>query len=229
MEGVFGGGWGTAVAMSTAPVTRSDVTDATPVRLAIANDYEIVVRGLQALVEPYAEIALTSLSATPALPGPAQVILYDTFGRLPGRDPRLAALVREHRVPVLVFSWRTYPPEVALEHGAAGYLHKSCTAEELVGAVVAVRDGHQVLRPATAHPGARDRNTWPGQEQGLSPREAEVIACISRGMSNREIAEESYLSVNTVKTHIRSAYRKIGVERRSQAVLWGVAHGLVDR
>jgi DNA-binding CsgD family transcriptional regulator len=48
---------------------------------------------------------------------------------------------------------------------------------------------------------------------------------IATGMSNREIADRSYLSINTVKSYIRSAYRKVGAERRSQAVLWALEHG----
>ena len=66
---------------------------------------------------------------------------------------------------------------------------------------------------------------WPGREWGLTEREAEVLALITQGLSNQEIAERSYLSINSVKTYIRTAYRKIGVTRRSQAVVWGMKHG----
>ena len=66
---------------------------------------------------------------------------------------------------------------------------------------------------------------WPGKEHGLTVREAEIIALITQGLSNQEIADRSYLSINSVKTYIRTAYRKIGVERRAQAVLWGIKHG----
>ena len=67
---------------------------------------------------------------------------------------------------------------------------------------------------------------WPGRRTGLSAREAEVIALITQGFTNDEIARNCYLSINSVKSYIRSAYRKMGVERRSQAVLWGVQHGM---
>ena len=66
---------------------------------------------------------------------------------------------------------------------------------------------------------------WPGREQGLSARESEVLALITQGLSNQEIAERTYLSINSVKTYIRTGYRKIGVSRRSQAVAWGMRHG----
>ena len=68
---------------------------------------------------------------------------------------------------------------------------------------------------------------WPGRSHGLTARESEVMALIAQGLTNQEIAERAYLSVNSVKTHIRSAYRKIGVERRSQAVLWATRNGFL--
>ena len=71
----------------------------------------------------------------------------------------------------------------------------------------------------------RSLGVWPGREFGLTEREAEVLALITQGLSNQEIAERSYLSINSVKTYIRTAYRKIGVTRRSQAVVWGMKHG----
>lgn len=54
-----------------------------------------------------------------------------------------------------------------------------------------------------------------------------MITLISRGLSNAEIAEQTFLSPNSVKSYIRSAYRKIGVQRRSQAVAWGIDHAMV--
>ena len=66
---------------------------------------------------------------------------------------------------------------------------------------------------------------WPGQEAGLSARESEIIALITKGLTNQEIAERAYLSINSVKSYIRSAYRKIGVTRRSQAVAWAMQNG----
>ena len=60
---------------------------------------------------------------------------------------------------------------------------------------------------------------------GLTPREAEILALITQGLSNQEIAARAFLSINSVKTYIRTAYRKINVASRSQAVLWGVDNG----
>ncbi len=68
--------------------------------------------------------------------------------------------------------------------------------------------------------------TYAGQPEGLSRREAAVIELIVKGESNQHIAETLFLSINSVKTYIRAAYRKMGVSRRAQAVVWGIEHGL---
>ena len=60
---------------------------------------------------------------------------------------------------------------------------------------------------------------------GLSAREAEVVALITQGLSNEEIAERTYISHNTVKAQIKSSYRKFGLESRTRVVLWGIDHG----
>ena len=73
---------------------------------------------------------------------------------------------------------------------------------------------------------ARGSTGQPGRAEGLTPRESEVVALITQGKSNAEIAACTYLSANSVKTYVRSAYAKIGVTSRTQAVLWGVKHGL---
>lgn len=69
---------------------------------------------------------------------------------------------------------------------------------------------------------------WPGRHAGLTPRESEVMGLIAQGLRNDEIAKRLYLSINSVKTYIRSAYRRMGVERRSQAILWAVHNGFDD-
>lgn len=64
---------------------------------------------------------------------------------------------------------------------------------------------------------------------GLSEREEQVLALIAQGLTNQEIADRVFVSINSVKTYIRSAYRKIGVTSRSQAVAWGLRNGIIPR
>jgi DNA-binding NarL/FixJ family response regulator len=198
-----------------------------PVRVAVVNDYELVVRGVAALLEPYADrVAVVELDTKVAVVQDVDVVLYDTFGQVQGDGIDLDDLVEGNGAKVAIFSWNLQPELVArsLEQGAAGYLSKSLQGEELVRAIEALHAG-QVVVPT--RPAGRDREAgdWPGKARGLTAREAEIIALITQGLSNQEIATRSYLSINSVKTYIRTAYRKMGVASRSQAVLWGVSNG----
>ena len=120
---------------------------------------------------------------------------------------------------------RERTPPQAVAGGASGYLSKVLTGPEIVAALERVMGGEIVILPGNDETSVDGAGDWPGRSAGLSPREAEILALITQGLSNREIADRVYLSINSVKTYIRAAYRKINVERRSQAVLWGVANG----
>ncbi|MBA2956263.1 DNA-binding response regulator [Nocardioides sp. MAH-18] len=200
----------------------------TPIRVAIVNDYEIVVAGVASVLAPYAD-RLTIVELDSGLPvvSDVDVILYDTFAAVQGDGVDLDDLVRGSDAKVVIFSWNLQGELVhrAMERGAAGYLPKGLPAAEIVAGIEAVHRGEHVTPPHSGTSGPGEAGTWPGRELGLSAREAEVLALITQGLSNQEIAERTYLSINSVKTYIRTAYRKIGVARRSQAVLWGTRHG----
>lgn len=199
-----------------------------PIRVAIVNDYEIVVAGVAAMLAPHSDrITVVELDAGLPVITDVDVILYDTFGQVQGDAVDLPALVRESDARVVVFSWNVQPDLVrnAIAHGAAGYLSKALSAEQVVSGLEAVHQGETVTPPESAPSVDRQPGDWPGREHGLSARESEVLALITQGLSNQEIAQRTYLSINSVKTYIRTAYRKIGVSRRAQAVLWGTRHG----
>jgi DNA-binding NarL/FixJ family response regulator len=206
----------------------SDATQdrAEPIRVALSNDYEIALLGLaQMLARHPDQVQIVDLTTLTTMPREADVILFDTFGRLPDGDQKLRKVVAENGGKVVVYSWEDYPEESALQHGAVGYLHKGLNAAELVAAIVAIHDGG----PRREISGDDEPVlTWPGQVVGLSQRESEMLSFITRGLTNEEIARRSYLSINTVKTYIRTAYRKIGVSSRSQAVAWGYRNGFVS-
>ena len=112
---------------------------------------------------------------------------------------------------------------------AAALLHRE--AIEINGSLVrdlaaATRSLDTSQLPSeTGSAGTLVEGEWPGQEAGLSARESEIVALITKGLTNQEIAERAYVSINSVKSYIRSAYRKIGVTRRSQAVAWAMQNG----
>ena len=199
------------------------------VRVAIANDYDIVVAGVAAALSPFSdriEIVELTVGATPdATPGvEVDVVLYDTFGQPSGERIDLARLSPEVRARLLIFSWNIDADLVreTLELGATGYVAKTVSANDLADAIERVGRGESVTMTGGS---GEDLGRWPGDEHGLSNREAEVLALISQGLSNREICEQTRLSNNTLKTYVRTLYSKIGAVRRSQAVLWAVEHG----
>ena len=89
----------------------------------------------------------------------------------------------------------------------------------------AIHAGDVVVSPSPARPSTTVGLDWPGRAEGLTDREAEILALITQGRSNAEIAELTFLGINSIKSYIRSTYRKIGVASRTQAVLWGIDHG----
>jgi NarL family two-component system response regulator LiaR len=201
---------------------------ARPIRVAIVNDYDLVVAGVAAMLAPhYERVAVVELDSNLPVVSNVDVILYDTFGQVQGDGVDLEDLVHGSGSRVVIFSWNTQPDlvERAIRKGACGYLSKELSSEEVVDALESVHEGKIVVpqpNPGRVHDAEGD---WPGREVGLTAREAEVLALITQGFSNQEIAERSYLSINSVKTYIRTAYRKIGVTRRAQAVVWGMKNG----
>ncbi|AXH98053.1 DNA-binding response regulator [Ornithinimicrobium avium] len=159
------------------------------------------------------------------------VTLFDTFarGQVEHAVDDVVGNPRAGRVTVYSWDLRASLVEQAISRGCCGYLDKTLPGEELAAAIQRIADGEVVISPThTAQDGDLPAGAdWPGRAEGLSAREAEVVALITQGLSNEEIARGAYLSINTVKTYIRNAYRKMGVTRRSQAVRWGVQHGMV--
>ncbi|RNI19914.1 response regulator transcription factor [Flexivirga caeni] len=199
------------------------------IRVALVNDYEVVVRGLEAMLRTYVDrIQVVELDASRDVARSVDIAMYDTFAGQQGDREEIRQLISNPRVSkVVVYSWNLQPDLVrgALHNGAAGYLSKSLPAGELVAALEAVHVGDEQVVPHDPHPGKVITGDWPGREEGLTPREAEVLALITQGLNNQEIADRTRLSINSVKTYIRGAYRRIGVTTRTNAVLWGVEHG----
>ena len=199
-----------------------------PTRVAIVNDYEIVVAGVAAMLAPYADrVSVIELDSGVPVLSDVDVILYDTFAAIQGDGVDLEDLVRGSDAHVVIFSWNVQPELVrkALARGATGYLSKGLAAAEVVAGIEAAHRGELVLPPTATPADTIETGSWPGRDHGLSAREAEVLALITQGLSNQEIAERTYLSINSVKTYIRTAYRKIGATNRAQAVAWGFRNG----
>jgi DNA-binding NarL/FixJ family response regulator len=199
-----------------------------PIRLAIVDDYAVVVAGVASFLGEE-RIDVIETGASMPVVTDVDLVLYDTFGQVTGEDLDLEDFVRDSGAKVVIYSWNLQPDLIdqAMAGGACGYLSKVLTGPVIVDALERILDGEKVVLAGDHETSVHGAGDWPGRSAGLSPREAEVVALIARGLSNQEIAERAHVSLNSIKSYIRSAYRKIGVERRTQAVLWAVANGFV--
>ena len=200
-----------------------------PVRLAIVNDFEVVVAGLASMLEEHRDrVHVVEIVAGSPVLSAVDVVLVDTFGHVPRAGSTLRDLISQTSAPVVLYSWEMPRDGIAraLAAGAGGYLSKALTATDMVDALEAIRDGETVVRTSalmTEEP--LTARGWPGRAEGLTPRESEVLSFITQGLSNQQVADACHLSINSIKTYIRSAYQKIGVRSRSQAVGWGMRNG----
>ncbi|MBH0115276.1 response regulator transcription factor [Salinibacterium sp. NG253] len=199
------------------------------VRIALVNDYEVVARGVVGMLRSYQNrIQVVELDLNKQVDESVDIALYDTFAGTQGDRVAVKALAANPAVSaVVVYSWNLDPTHIAavLTNGAAGYISKGLPASMFVAALEAINRGGDRI-----HIGGKSTPTvmagdWPGREEGLTEREAEVLALITQGLSNAEIAERTHLSINSIKTYIRSCYRSIGATSRTNAVLWGIEHG----
>ena len=196
-------------------------------RLAIVDDYAVVVAGVASFLESEGIDVVETGASTPVL-SDVDIILYDTFGQVQGRGIDLEDFVRDSGgAKVVIYSWNLDSRLIdeAVASGASGYLSKVLTGPEIVAALKKVMAGETVILTGDQESSVGGAGDWPGRSAGLSSREAEVLALIAQGLSNQQIAERAYLSINSIKTYIRSAYQKVGVTSRSQAVLWAVDNG----
>lgn len=191
-------------------------------RVAVVNDYELVVAGLSAILAPFEdriEVA-DPVAFNDDAAAPIDVALYDTFGRPNLEAPELADLVSRDdvsRVAIYSFNFDDAAVQQAVAIGASAYLSKMTPADVLVDQLVAVAQGDQVFGvPVAATRTARDERGWPGQDLGLSEREAEVVALAALGRRNADIAAALYVTVDTVKTHLARAFRKLDVHNRTE-------------
>lgn len=113
----------------------------------------------------------------------------------------------------------------AVQRGASGAADKDWSAAQLIAAIEQSLASRREIQPGQERaivPLTPDEEMAPT----LSPREQELLLLVAQGLSNEDIADVMSVSVNSVKSYIRSAYRKIGVVRRTQAVLWTLSHDL---
>ncbi|MET9022473.1 response regulator transcription factor [Actinopolymorpha sp. NPDC004070] len=214
-----------------------------PLRIILVDDHEMVLEGLKALLARFrgrVRIVAQSVSADAAEPMVAaldpDLVVSDVRlrGSVSGLDlcRRLVETTPGRRVVLL----SAYDDEQylfqALRAGAAGYLLKSIDREELVRMLERAARGETVVDPSMAGRAVASAarlqagEFWPGAHLGLSQRESEVLGFLVTGLSNRAIAGKLVLGEETVKTHVRSIFRKLSVNDRAGAVAVALREGI---
>jgi DNA-binding NarL/FixJ family response regulator len=219
------------------------VTEADPreqIRVVIVDDHRMVREGLKAMLsETHVEVVGEAENLDQALVQIAEqapeAVLLDV--RLQGQSGIEACRVITERHPesavvfLTVYEDEQYVFE-ALRAGAKGYMLKRATADDIERVLQSVREGMTVVDPAlTGQIALRASRLspghgWPGSEMGITQRESEVLRAIVDGLNNRAVAEKLFISEDTVKTHVRSIFRKLSVTDRSQAVALALREGI---
>lgn len=201
------------------------------IRLAVINDYELVVAGVASMLAPFPHIQIVDLAANRIPRAQADVSLFDTYGHRDlglNRIQELIANERSGAVAVYTFEFGPGLIDRALAAGVGGYLDKREPASRLAAALERIAAGEMVVS-AGGTKLHRAEIEWPGRSVGLSARESELLPLLAEGLKNNEIAASLYLSVNTVKTHLKELYRKLGAANRAQAVAAAAEAGLLVR
>jgi len=205
------------------------------IRVVLVDDHPLVRTGLGQLIAHDGTVVVVGTAADGVEAQAVvrehrpDVVLMDIS--MPGMDGieatrRIRADFPETRVVMLTsFSDRDRILE-AIDAGAAGYLLKDAEPEEIRQGIVAAVAGGSPLDPRAATALVEQRQQDRAAEVTLTPREIEVLECLSAGLANKAIARRLGIAEKTVKAHLTRVFQAIGVSDRTQAVLWARDHGI---
>jgi len=210
------------------------------IRILLAEDHKVVREGTRRLLESQNDFEVVG-EASDGIEAvelakkykPEIIIMDVSMPRLNGIEATKQIKAIYPNMAVLVLTGYDDDEYVfaLLEAGAAGYLLKESSGQELIDAIRQVMTGEPVLHPKIMKK-VLNRLRSPSEDQStqslgevLSDREMEVLRLAAKGMSNMEIADSLTLSVRTVQTHLRSIFNKLGVGSRSEAIVYGLKKG----
>jgi DNA-binding NarL/FixJ family response regulator len=211
------------------------------IRVIAADDFPLVREGIVRALnrDPAIEVVGEANNGHEALELVAalqpDVLILDLI--MPGLDglgvlDALSASHPEVRVLLMTASEQAGPLLGAFEAGAAGYLSKRATGEELRQAVITAHGGGSVITPALAEKMLRELPTSSGVDAQrrvralLGPRELEVLRGVAQGKTDNEIGQELFISPRTVQNHLTRIREKTGLRRRSELTRWAVEHAI---
>lgn len=216
-----------------------------PIRVMIVDDHPLFRRGIQMVldseegIEVVGEAGDGAEAVAIAEESVPDVVLMDV--RMPKRSgieatSAIRNLVPNAKILMLTISDEEADLYEAIKAGASGYLLKEISIEEVADAVRAVQAGQSLISPsmasklltefATMMKGEDERPSIPAPR--LTQRELEVLKLVAKGMNNRDIAKDLFISENTVKNHIRNILEKLHLHSRMQAVVYAVREKLLE-
>jgi two-component system NarL family response regulator len=217
------------------------------IRVLIADDHALFRRGLEMVLDEEQDIELVGQASdgTEAVARAGEslpdVVLMDI--RMPKTSGIEAARAMKEAAPSAKIVMLTISDEEedlfeAIRAGASGYLLKDIPLDEVADAVRAVHGGQSLINPSMAGKlltefatlARRDEEERPQQVPApkLTEREMEVLKHVARGMNNRDIAKELFISENTVKNHVRNILEKLQIHSRMEAVMIAVREKLIE-
>lgn len=207
------------------------------IKVALVDDHRVVREGLRSFLESFPDLAVTgeASSGEEALAGlgawQPDVVVMDLL--MPGGIDGLETTrrLREMRPGIQVVALTSYTDDArvvaAIRAGAVGYVRKDAAPEVLLASIRAAARGQALLDPAVAGAVFHHLNRVT-PDNSLTEREREVMRLVALGRSNREIAETLVVGPETVKTHVTHILSKLGLESRTQVIIYALRHGLVS-
>ncbi len=217
-----------------------------PIRVLVVDDHALFRRGLQMVLEQEPDIEVVGeagdgaeavAQAAETLP---DIVLMDVRMPKGGGIDSCAAVheaVPSAKIIMLTISDEEADLYDAIKAGAMGYLLKEISIEEVAGAIRAVNGGQSLISPSMASKlltefaamvkKSDDRAALPTTPR-LTPREMEVLKLVAKGLNNRDIAKELFISENTVKNHIRNILERLQLHSRMEAVVYAVREKLLE-
>ncbi|MBF0775367.1 DNA-binding response regulator [Streptococcus azizii] len=205
------------------------------IRVLLVDDHEMVRLGLKGFLNLQADIEVIA-EASDGQEGVAKtlelrpdiVVMDLVMPQLSGVDATLAILKEWKQAAVLILTSyldneKIYP---VLKAGAKGYMLKTSSAEEIVRAIRKVYRGELAIETEVEKK-MEDKRRHPALHDDLTAREKEILTLLAKGYDNQRIADESFISLKTVKTHVSNILSKLAVSDRTQAVVYAFQHGLV--
>ena len=211
------------------------------IKIIIADDHPLIRQGLRVVIEAQPDMELIGEASNgeqaiqQALALKPDIVIMDL--QMPVKDGLAATreiAQADPQAQVLVLT--SFPDDdnvyAAIKAGAMGFLLKDSSAEYLLDAIRTVSRGESVLHPTIARKlmqEIRQPPRLPPTSEPLTPREVEVLGCLTQGMANQQIARQLSISVRTVSTHVRNILDKLHLANRTQAALYALDQGIVAK